>query len=138
MNSLNNCSKNQLHAFALWRFFFSALKIQDSVFPSDWYNLHHLTFIVTEVRILILRLQYSNCQEQVKDTEPLRHQPCGQGAAAISRQPDLGFIAIQGANNLLNRRTFDCAAIHTEHYGGREEEHFFYSCFRSCLQITSS
>lgn len=71
-------------------------------------------------------------------TEPLRHQPCGQGAAAIGRQPDLGFIAIQGTNNLLNRRALDCAAIHTEHYGGREEEHFFYSGFGIFLQITSS
>lgn len=42
--------------------------------------------------------------------------PCGQGAAAIGRQPDLGFIAIQGANHLLNRRTLDRAAIHTEHW----------------------
>lgn len=41
---------------------------------------------------------------------------CGQGAAAIGRQPDLGFIAIQGTNNLLNRRALDCAAIHTEHW----------------------
>lgn len=42
--------------------------------------------------------------------------PCGQGAAAISCQPDLCFIAIQGANHLLNRRTLDRAAIHTEHW----------------------
>lgn len=123
---------------------FSALKRQDSVFPLDWYNLLHVAFIqyqhLLSQKYALLPCIYSTwvVKNKWKVTEPSRHQPCGQGAAAIGRQPDLGFIAIQGANNLLNRRTFDCAAIHTEHYGGREEEHFFYSCFRSFLQITSS
>lgn len=49
------------------------------------------------------------------NTQPSRHKPCRQSTAAISRQPDLGFIAIQWANHLLNRRAFHCAAVHTEH-----------------------
>lgn len=91
-----------------------------------------VTFIYTAVCIIILYLQYLNCREQVKNTQPSSHQPCGQGTAAISRQPDLGFIAIQRANNLLNRRTFDCAAIHAEHYRERAEIPFTHALEAFC------
>lgn len=52
------------------------------------------------------------------------NRPCGQSAAAIRRESDLSFVAVQGAHGLLDGRALHRAAVHAEHCKGQTEAPF--------------